>query len=180
MSKQNINNTNNIINKEEFSFLPTILSIFEKLNSEEFDSHNSEEIKDAQNIKKISMNLLENIEACKAKINNLPGIENSNIEQLNKYDEEIKVVNQRRKQFIQYLNMPIFKKFYNESDIKKQNELISIQERLEAKDKEKINEIKKRNNQDVNDMEIDNVIKKIKTEPDNPQIQAIKKEELIF
>jgi len=42
------------------------------------------------------MNLLEHIEECKTKINNLPGIENSNIEQLNKYDEEIKVVNQRR------------------------------------------------------------------------------------
>ena len=40
MSKQN-----NVFNKEEFSFLPTILSLFEKINSEE--------IKDTQAIKKI-------------------------------------------------------------------------------------------------------------------------------
>jgi len=40
MSKQN-----SIINKEEFSFLPTILSIFEKINSED--------MKDTQAIKKI-------------------------------------------------------------------------------------------------------------------------------
>eukprot|EP00833_Pecoramyces_ruminatium_P009015 jgi/Orpsp1_1/1183047/evm.model.c7180000083653.1 len=109
------------------------------------------------------MKLLENIEECKNKVNNLPGIENSNIEQLKKYDEEIKVVNQRRKQFIHYLNMPIFKKFYNESDIKQQSELASIQEKLEAKDKEKINEIKKRNNID-DSMDIENSPKKIKTE----------------
>ena len=42
------------------------------------------------------MNLLESIEECKNVVYNLPGIENSNVEQLNKYDEEIKVVNQRR------------------------------------------------------------------------------------
>jgi len=42
------------------------------------------------------MNLLNNIEKCKSKINDLPGIENSNVEQIKKYDEEIKVVNQKR------------------------------------------------------------------------------------
>ncbi|ORX45590.1 hypothetical protein BCR36DRAFT_332963 [Piromyces finnis] len=151
MSKQN----NNIINKEDFSFLPTILSIFEKINSEN--------MKDTQAIKKISINLLEHIEECKTKVNNLPGIENSNIEQLNKYDEEIKVVNQRRKQFIDYLNMPIFKKFYSEEGIKKQNELISIQKRLEAIDKEKIADIKKRT-RDTMEVDTESSTKKTKVE----------------
>ncbi|OUM57152.1 hypothetical protein PIROE2DRAFT_17942 [Piromyces sp. E2] len=85
------------------------------------------------------MNLLEHIEECKTKINNLPGIENSNIEQLNKYDEEIK------------------------SDIKKQNDLVSIQERLEAADKEKIAELKKRTS-DTMEEDTESTPKKIKIE----------------
>ena len=62
--------------------------------------------------------------------------------------------------------MPIFKKFYNEADIKKQNELVSIQERLETKDKETVNEIKKRNLMDIDDTEksTENITKKMKTE----------------
>jgi len=63
--------------------------------------------------------------------------------------------------------MPIFKKFYNESDIKQQTELATIQEKLEEKDKEKIKDIKKRNNIDDDDpMDIENSQKKIKTEID--------------
>jgi hypothetical protein len=162
-----MSNQNNIINKEEFSFLPTLLSIFEKIYSDDIGEGKDDKEDKNQKIKEQYMNLLNNIEKCKSKINDLPGIENSNVEQIKKYDEEIKVVNQKRNQFIHYLNMPIFKKFYNESDIKQQTELATIQEKLEEKDKEKIKDIKKRNNIDDDDpMDIENSQKKIKTEID--------------
>jgi len=58
--------------------------------------------------------------------------------------------------------MPIFKKFYNEADIKKQNDLVSIQERLEAMDKEKIADLKKRTS-DAMEEDTESTSKKIKT-----------------